>query len=181
MSYEGVIGFWQKVSEDKTLQDKIAPKAGKVPLLDGSNKPEELKELSNIAKSAGFDASAEELAATEAVMRFWGQVTKDMKLQERLKPAQSIQSVDRASAEIARIAGEVGYSFTGPQVNTITALLQNTGVMGEREMSDKQLDSVVGGSLNAYSLSYDAAISGKFMTSLRKVPMIGPGGVSQYM
>jgi len=181
MSYESVIGFWQKVSQDKTLQDQIAPKAGKVPFLDGSNKPNELTELSKIAKAAGFDASPEELAATEAVIRFWSEVTKDLKLQEKLKPAQSIDAADRAASEIARIAGEAGFRFTGPQVNTITALLQNTAVMGEREISDKQLDSVVGGAFSPYSASFNTAISGQFTSLLRKVPMIGPGGVAQYM
>lgn len=174
MSYETVIAFWQKVSEDKALQEKINPQGGKVPKLHGSVKPDELKDLSKIAKDAGYDCSPEELAATEAVMRFWGQVTKDKQLQEKLKPAHSINAIDQASAEIARVAGDAGYKFTGQQVNAITGLLQNTGYMGKRELSEKQLDKVVGG-VTSFATSYSVALTGMFAPTLRKSPLIGPG------
>lgn len=181
MAYDSVIAFWQKVGTDKALQEKIAPQGGQVPKLHGSVKPDELKELSKIAKDEGFDCSPEELAATEAVIRFWEQVTKDKQLQEKLKPAQSIDAIDRASDEIARVAGEAGYQFTGQQVNTITGLLQNTEYMGERELSAKQLDNVVGGAIGTRATSFDLALSGKLAPTLRTAPRVGPGGVSQYM
>lgn len=180
MSYETVVAFWQKVSEDKALQEKIAPKGGKVPKLHGSVKPDELKELSKIAKDAGYDCGPEELAATEAVIRFWEQVKKDKQLQEKLKPAQSIDAIDKASAEIARIAGDAGYKFTGQQVNTITGLLQHTEYMGKRELSEKQLDSVVGGAFSSFNTSYKLALNGNFAVVLRP-PLVGPGAVALYM
>ena len=176
MSLENVIAFWQKVTEDKTLQEKIDPRNGQVPRLHASVKPNELDRLSSIAKEAGYDCSAEELAASEAVMRFWQDVGRNQQLQGRLKPAQSIASEEKAAAEIARIASESGYRFSGEQLNKVTGLLQNTGWMGEKQLSDKQLDSVTGG---GYSTSLNLALNGSLTTSIR--PLIGPGGVCEYM
>lgn len=161
MSYQNVLVFWLKTSEDKSLQQKIAAQGGKVADLHGSVTADELQALSTIAKDAGYECSPEELAATVAVVRFWEEVAKDKQLQEKLKPAQFIDRIDQAAAEIARVAGAAGYKFTGPQVNIITGLLQNSGYMGERELSEKQLDNVVGGAAGS-ATSFDIFLSGKF-------------------
>lgn len=181
MSYAKVIEFWQQVAVDKALQDKVDPSKGVVPKLTGSAKADELTALAKIASDAGFECTADELATSEAVMKFWEQVAKDATLQASLRPAQALAAAELASAEVSRIASQAGYRFSGPQLDAVTSVLQGTGWMGDQELSADQLEEVVGGVMmsSSYSTSLNLAVSGKLTTSFRN--LVGPGAVAQYM
>lgn len=182
MSIQNVISFWQKVQEDKALQKRVHPQAGKVPKLGANVKAEELKELANIAKESGYTATPQEFATTESVMRFWEKVSKDKTLQGRLKPAQGMNEA-KASEAATQVAKDAGFRFTPGELATVTNALQGTGWIAHKaELSDAQLEGVAGGGgvpgSPSLLLSYNAAAQGLLATSFRR---IGPGSVAEYM
>jgi predicted ribosomally synthesized peptide with nif11-like leader len=181
MSVENVVSFWEKVQQDKDLQSRVNPKAGTVPKMGANVQPDALKDLARIAKEAGYDATPQEFAAAESVMRFWDQVSKDKNLQNSLKGAQA-GSEGEAAAAVVKVAQGAGYKFTGKELTTVTNALQGTGWMkGSSELSDDELQSVAGG-LTATQFptlfSYKLALTGGLQTSFRR---IGPGSVAEYM
>jgi predicted ribosomally synthesized peptide with nif11-like leader len=179
MSLENVISFWQKVQQDKSLQSRVHPQAGKVPKMSADLKPEALQELARISKEAGYDATPQEFVAAESVMRFWETVSKDKSLQAALKTAQAATEAE-ATASVVKVADGAGYHFTPNELTTVTTALQGTGWMSTAgELSDEQLKSVAGG-LTSYSTltSYNLALTGALQTSFRR---IGPGSVAEYM
>jgi predicted ribosomally synthesized peptide with nif11-like leader len=176
MSLENVIAFWSKVQHDKELQKRVQPGA-KIPKLSKDVKSSDLEELAKIAASVGFSCTAQELAATEAVIRFWGAVPKDAKLKSELAACEKMDE-KKAAAETVRIANAHGYAFTADDLRAVSPaiLSAKTG-----ELSDQQLESVAGGvsasSQFLVSSSLSLAMRSGFQTNYR----IGPGSVAQYM
>jgi len=178
MSLENVIAFWTKVQDDKELQERVQP-GENVPKLSKDVPASELEGLAKLATDAGFPCTPGELAANEAVIRFWSAVPKDDALQAELKSCEDM-SEDAAAAETVRIAGTYGYTFTAEELNVISpvVLAAQSGALSENE-----LDAVAGGKGRyrpfELSKSLGLARSGGFKPSFRN--RLGPGAVCQYM
>ena len=176
MSLENVIAFWSKVRTDKDLQKKVHP-GDKIPKLSKDVKGADLDELAKVATAAGFACTGKELAATEAVIRFWGAVPKDDKLKAALSAVEKLDE-KKAAAETVRIAGAHGYQFSVDELNTISpvVLAAQTGAL-----SEDQLDAVSGGAVAPMfqvGASLNLAVKGGFTVPNFR---IGPGSVAQYM
>ena len=91
MSIQAVVAFWQKVQEDVRLQKQMNPKAGIVPELHADSTLAELESLNRIAREEGFETTAEDFRAAEAVTRFWGRVSEDKNLQKEMIGAEGLE------------------------------------------------------------------------------------------
>src|SRR5260370_28269551 len=167
MAFESVIAFWQKVQADPKLQERVNQADGKVPRLHVGVRESELVALSEIAKSAGFNATPEEFAAAESVIRFWHQVQTDHALQQGLKPVEKITSTDAAAEEVSRIAQSAGFRFNGKQLNAVTAALIEGGAS---QTGGK-------GTGSAYGHSFQTALLNGWTAAFRY--KIGPGAVAE--
>jgi len=169
MAFESVIAFWQKVQADPKLQERVNPADGKVPRLRAGVRHSELAALSEIARTAGFNATPEEFAAAESVIRFWNQVQTDLALQEALKPVEKITSTDVAAEEVSHIAHSAGFHFSGKQLNAVTAALIEGGGGHTPGQSTG----------SGYEQSFHIALANGWTAAFRY--KIGPGAVAEYM
>jgi hypothetical protein len=169
MAFEAVVAFWQKVQEDTQLQERVNPADGKVPRLGGGVHHSELLGLSEIAKKAGFDATPEEFAAAESVIRFWHHVKNDHSLQKSLKVTEGLTSSDDAAKEVARIAQSSGFHFSGEQLYAVTSALVQGGA-GPIGVTPPQ---------GSYGLSFQTALLNGWNAAFRY--KVGPGAVAEYM
>ena len=179
MSLENVIAFWTKVQDDKELQERVQP-GENVPKLSKDVPASALEGLAKLANDAGFPCTPGELAANEAVIRFWSAVPTDDALQAELKSCEDMSEA-AAAAETVRIAGTHGYTFTAEELNVISPVIL---AAQSGELRDNQLDDVAGGSAFVktefeLSKSLSLARSGGFKSSFRN--RVGPGAVCQYM
>jgi hypothetical protein len=182
MSYDSVVGFWQRVAEDEALQSRIHPDSGEVPKLDKDVDEASLSKLAKIATDSGFDCTASELANAERVLRFWNAVAGDENLQSQLRPLQETESAEESAAGICSVAAEVGYVFDETALCEVTDLAQAAGWMGNDELSDEQLDQIAGGaSFSPFQLSMSMALMGSGFDRFKTQFLKGPGAVAQYM
>ena len=147
MSIQAVVGFWQAVQKDPALQRRIDPRSGFVPALHAGDPTSELEGLSRVAREAGFDCSAEELRAAEAVIRFWGLVAERKDLQQQLMPAGTMERPAAVSL-IFSVAKQAGFKFTMEQLDTVTkAHLMAAAAAAEPsdELDNEELEAVAGG------------------------------------
>jgi hypothetical protein len=145
MSIQAVVAFWQKVQKDKRLQERLDPKAGIVPELHADSSLAELEGLNKIAREEGFDTTAEDFRAAEAVTRFWGRVAEDKGLQKKMIGAEGLERSE-AVKFVFSTAMQAGFKFTIDQLDAISkAQIQAAGSRLGGELSTEQLESVAGG------------------------------------
>lgn len=145
MSIQAVVAFWQKVQNDARLQERIDPKTGIVPELHADSTVADLQALNQVARDEGFDTTAEDFRAAEAVTRFWGRVSEDKSLQKKMIGAEGLERSD-AVKFIFSTATQAGFNFTIEQLDAVSkAQVQAAGSHLRGELSTEQLDAVAGG------------------------------------
>ncbi len=162
MSFEKVVSFWQKVQNEKPLQDKVKA----VEQQSKANRPAEVVKL---GQQAGLTFTPDELLQIDSVMNFWQKVARDPALQQKLKKAQGTEPATAAAAEVTKIAGENGFSFT-PAALHAASTAQVHG-----SLSDAELSQVAGGA--ALTTSISLALRG----TIALPTVFGPGKVYSYM
>ena len=156
MSLENVVGFWQRLQDDPSLQVKVKNLA--------RNKDEWAGKIVQLAGRSGYVVSEGEILETEAVIEFWQKVHSDTGLQTRLKPTREMQSEQQAVAEVVKIARDAGYVFSANALELITkAYADGFASRASHELSERQLDTVAAGvshPLSFNSISTSLAING---------------------
>jgi hypothetical protein len=192
MSIEAAIGFWKRVAEDPALQEKVNPRGGAVPAVDAEVSGHQLQQLSTIAGECGFEADGDEFATVEAVLRFWEAVAVDPRLQDRIRPSETLSSVDDAAGLVASVANDAGFRFSPQELIAATESLAGTGWMTSVERDDEVEPFSLAGTTGTTYLqptsstlqtspfvsSFNLATSGQLSTSFRRV---GPGLAAEYM
>jgi len=177
MSLEAVVSFWQKVQSDERMQAQINPAAGAVPRLHGGVGAGALERLTEIARKAGFECSAEEFASVEAVIRFWDEVRENVKLQRVLSELED-QPMDKASGAIVALARSAGYNFSEYDLRAVTVAQLEAPIAGAKPKSrGKGVAAAVKGT--GFDKSLRAALNGGWTAAHRF--RLGPGAVSEYM
>jgi predicted ribosomally synthesized peptide with nif11-like leader len=127
MAHERVVAFWQRVQNDKGLQDSIQG-------LTKTPKEQRLAEMVRLGEQKGYSFTAAELLEFDAVMAFWQKVHGDTKLQEKLQPIQQL-GAEAAASEVIRIAGESGFPFSKEALEAATKAQVQAGSLGNAELA----------------------------------------------
>ena len=170
MSLENVVKFWQEVEDDQQLQQSLQS-------LGNQGKDDRPAEMAKLANEKGFSVTGDELLAADAVFSFWEQVKNDEALQEKLKPSQELSSAEDSLAAVLEVAQGAGFSFSKDQLAEITSAQAKAGASQEADVSDEELESVVGGLSLSFSSSLNIARRGMLSPKSR----FGPGMVASYM
>ena len=170
MSLENVVKFWQEVEGDQQLQQAVQS-------LGKQSKDDRPGEMAKLANEKGFSVAADELLAADAVFSFWEKVKTDEALQEKLKPSQEMSSAEDSLAAVLEVAKGAGFNFSKEQLAEITAVQAKAGASQESNVSDEELESVVGGLSLSFSSSLKIARRGMLSPKSR----FGPGMVAEYM
>ncbi len=157
MSLESAVLFWQNVQADRSLQDKLKP------VRENPQGPQP-DAAAEIAQSAGYSVTADELIQMESVLKFWSDVQEDPDLQGKLQGAQESESEEDALTTVMQAAQGAGYNFPKEALSTVTGALAEFDQPGGRaELSEKELGHIVGGAAaSSTSTSISRALSGGF-------------------